>query len=73
MIKDADGVIHEVRGDGVIGEMPVIAPGASHDYVSGCPLDTATGTMQGSYQMIDSEGKGFEVAIPLFELEGPKA
>ncbi|MCJ8192018.1 Co2+/Mg2+ efflux protein ApaG [Sphingomicrobium aestuariivivum] len=73
IIEDGDRITAEVKGDGVVGEMPVIAPGQSHDYVSGCPLDTATGSMQGSYQMIDADGQGFEVAIPLFELEAPRA
>ncbi|MCJ7420319.1 Co2+/Mg2+ efflux protein ApaG [Sphingomicrobium astaxanthinifaciens] len=72
VIEDGDHVTAEVRGDGVVGEMPVIAPGESHDYVSGCPLDTPRGTMQGSYQMIDADGRGFEVAIPLFDLSAPR-
>ena len=71
VIEDGSGIRQEVRGEGVVGEMPVIAPGASHDYVSGCPLDTSDGSMVGSFQMIDAQGRGFEVAIPLFELEGP--
>ncbi|WP_343347901.1 Co2+/Mg2+ efflux protein ApaG [Sphingomicrobium sp. XHP0239] len=73
VIKDGLGVRHEVRGEGVVGEMPVIAPGGSHDYVSGCPLDTSEGSMVGSFQLIDAEGKGFEVAIPLFELDSARA
>ena len=71
VIEDGSGIRQEVRGEGVVGEMPVITPGASHDYVSGCPLDTPEGSMVGSFQMIDAQGKGFEVAIPLFELEAP--
>ena len=71
VIEDGDGITAEVRGEGVVGEMPVIVPGCSHDYVSGCPLDTPNGAMQGSYQMVDAAGTGFEVAIPLFDLEAP--
>jgi ApaG protein len=70
-IIDGRGAIHEVKGEGVVGEMPVIAPGASYDYVSGCPLPTPTGRMTGSYQMVDDEGRSFEVAIPSFPLVGP--
>ena len=65
--------LHEVRGEGVVGEMPLIAPGASFDYVSGCPLDTPTGSMSGSYHMIDEDGAAFDVAIPRFALIGPAA
>lgn len=67
-IVDGRGTIHEVHGEGVVGEMPLIAPGASFDYVSGCPLDTASGTMSGSYRMVDEDGTAFDVGIPRFEL-----
>lgn len=70
-IRDGRGNLHEVRGEGVVGETPLIAPGASFDYVSGCPLDTPTGSMEGAYQMVDEEGGAFEVAIPLFALLSP--
>lgn len=70
-ITDGRGAIHEVRGEGVVGEMPLIAPGASYDYVSGCPLPTPTGSMSGSYRMVDEDGTGFEIAIPTFPLVGP--
>jgi ApaG protein len=70
-ITDGRGAVHEVRGGGVVGEMPLIAPGASYDYVSGCPLPTPTGQMTGSYNMVDEEGQGFDVAIPTFPLVGP--
>jgi ApaG protein len=69
-IIDGRGTVHEVVGEGVVGEMPLIAPGASFDYVSGCPLDTASGTMSGSYRMVDEDGSAFEVAIPRFQLLG---
>lgn len=67
-IVDGRGTIHEVHGEGVVGEMPLIAPGASFDYVSGCPLDTASGTMSGSYRMVDEDGTAFDIDIPRFQL-----
>ncbi len=67
-IIDGRGTVHEVVGEGVVGEMPLIAPDASFDYVSGCPLDTPTGTMSGSYRLVDEDGTAFEVAIPRFQL-----
>jgi ApaG protein len=70
-ITDARGRVREVRGDGVIGEQPVIDPGCSFQYTSGAPLETASGFMSGTYQMRDSAGKGFEVAIPTFALVSP--
>ena len=71
LIRDANGNVHEVRGAGVVGDTPRIAPGDSYDYVSGCPLDTASGSMVGSYHMVDEDGATFDVAIPQFELVGP--
>jgi ApaG protein len=70
-ITDGRGSVHEVRGEGVVGEMPLVAPGASFDYVSGCPLSTPTGSMEGSYRMVDEDGSSFDVAIPRFPLAGP--
>ena len=70
-IADGDGEQHEVEGDGVVGEQPVIAPGASYDYVSGCPLATPTGSMRGSYRMIGEDGSSFDVTIPRFALTAP--
>lgn len=70
-IVDARGTVHEVRGEGVVGETPLIAPGSSFDYVSGCPLDTPGGSMSGSYRMVDEDGSIFDVAIPRFELVAP--
>jgi ApaG protein len=67
-IVDGRGTLHEVVGEGVVGEMPLIAPGASFDYVSGCPLDTPTCSMSGSYRMVDEDGSAFDVEIPRFEL-----
>ncbi len=70
-IVDGNAVVHEVHGEGVVGEMPLIAPGGSYDYVSGCPLDTPSGAMSGSYHMVDEDGTAFDVAIPRFPLIGP--
>lgn len=72
-IVDGRGAVAVVEGEGVVGDQPVIEPGASYDYVSGCPLDTPTGSMEGAYAMADSEGKGFEIAIPRFSLTASMA
>jgi ApaG protein len=71
VITDGRGARHSVEGEGVVGEQPVIAPGASFDYVSGCPLATPTGHMQGSYHMIAEDGSAFDVDIPRFALTAP--
>ena len=71
IITDGRGARHSVEGEGVVGEQPTIAPGASFDYVSGCPLSTPTGSMQGTYHMIDADGSAFDVAIPKFALTAP--
>ena len=75
IITDGRGARHSVEGEGVVGEQPTIAPGDSYDYVSGCPLATPTGAMQGSYRMIGGSGSGvgerFDVAIPRFQLMAP--
>ena len=67
-IVDERGTVHEVHGEGVVGEMPLIGPGSSFDYVSGCPLDTPSGAMSGSYRMVDEDGTAFDVDIPRFQL-----
>ena len=71
VITDGRGARHSVEGEGVVGEQPVIAPGASFDYVSGCPLATPSGAMQGSYRMVRENGERFDVAIPRFALLAP--
>ena len=71
VITDGRGARHTVEGEGVVGEQPVIAPGASFDYVSGCPLATPTGAMQGSYRVVCGDGEAFDVAIPRFQLIAP--
>jgi ApaG protein len=71
IISDGRGTSHEVRGEGVVGEQPVIEPGGSFDYVSGCPLTTPTGAMEGHYVMVSADGSAFEVLIPRFPLTAP--
>lgn len=73
IIVDGYGIAREVRGDGVVGEQPLIPPGGAYDYVSGCPLATPMGTMRGSYGMIDEAGQRFDVEIPAFDLLAPGA
>ena len=74
-ITDGRGAVSIVNGEGVVGETPVLAPGQSHDYVSGCPLTTPHGSMEGFYTFRrmdgEREGEGFEVAIPFFPLAAP--
>ena len=70
-ITDALGRTEEVRGPGVVGQTPVIAPGKSFHYTSGCPLKTPQGIMVGSYQMTDEADELFDVAIPAFSLDSP--
>jgi ApaG protein len=72
-IVDGRGATHEVHGEGVVGETPLIAPGGSFDYVSGCPLDTPSGSMSGSYRMVDEDGSVFDIDIPRFALVAPAA
>jgi ApaG protein len=70
-IVDGRGGRHEVQGDGVVGEQPVIDPDTAFDYVSGCPLNTPTGFMEGRYHMIAEDGSSFAVTIPRFPLLAP--
>ena len=70
-ITDGLGRVEEVRGPGVVGEQPVIAPGGHYEYTSGCPLPTPSGIMQGSYTMSDADGRQFDVDIPAFSLDIP--
>jgi ApaG protein len=70
-ITDQLGRVQEVRGVGVVGEQPVLAPGASYEYTSGVPLPTPTGVMAGRYQMETETGETFWVDIPTFSLDSP--
>ena len=72
-ITDAEGRTEEVRGPGVVGETPVLKPGTNFRYTSGCPLETPSGIMVGSYQMTTEGGQLFNVAIPAFSLDSPHA
>ena len=71
IITDASGRQHEVRGKGVIGEQPVLAPGERFEYTSGVPLPTTSGIMTGRYQMVNASGERFEIEVPTFSLDGP--
>jgi ApaG protein len=68
LIKEVNGRIQEVEGDGVVGEQPVIKPGKSHEYNSYCVLATFEGSMEGSYLMERTDGGRFRVTIPQFNL-----
>ena len=73
LITDAHGATEEVRGAGVVGEQPILRPGESFEYTSGCPLETPFGTMEGSYEMINGQGERFNVSIPAFALREPNS
>ena len=70
-ITDSSGNTHEVRGDGVVGEQPVLEPGESFEYTSGTPLATPSGIMFGSYQMVSDIDGPFDVTVPAFSLDSP--
>ncbi|MEW6575508.1 MAG: Co2+/Mg2+ efflux protein ApaG [Pseudomonadota bacterium] len=70
-ITDGHGSVNHVDGDGVVGEQPLLKPGGSHDYVSGCPLSTPSGIMEGHYRFIRADGSTFLVEIPRFKLVAP--
>ena len=70
-ITDGQGIVSHVDGQGVVGEQPVLRPVQSHDYVSGCPLTTPHGSMEGFYDFRSTSGKVLEVAIPFFPLAAP--
>lgn len=70
-ITDGKGEVNIIEGEGVVGEQPVLKPGASHDYVSGCPLSTPHGSMEGHYIFVDGDGREFKAHIPFFPLAAP--
>lgn len=72
-IIDGRGNVQEVRGAGVVGKQPVLNPGESFSYTSGCPLSTPDGTMQGRYGMVTAAGDTFDVEIPAISLDSPHA
>ena len=73
IITNANGKVEEVKGPGVVGEQPILAPGQSFEYTSGCPLPTSFGTMHGTYQMITAKGEQFDATIAPFTLSEPHA
>lgn len=70
-ITDARGNVEVIEGEGVVGEQPVIVHGRSHDYVSGCPLSTPQGSMEGHYTFARADGREFTALIPFFPLAAP--
>jgi ApaG protein len=72
VITDAQGLVQEVRGLGVVGAQPRLAPGESFEYTSGTAIGTSVGTMKGAYQMVAADGTRFEAPIPEFTLSVPR-
>ena len=72
VITDAQGLVQEVRGMGVVGSQPLLKPGERFEYTSGASIATPVGTMRGSYQMVAADGTRFEAAIPEFTLSVPR-
>jgi ApaG protein len=72
IITDAQGLVQEVRGLGVVGSQPLIQPGESFEYTSGAAIATPVGTMRGTYQMLGQDGTRFEAPIPQFTLSVPR-
>jgi ApaG protein len=72
VITDGNNAVEEVRGEGVVGEQPVLKPGEAFEYTSGCPLPTPVGSMRGSYQCVAEDGTAFEAPIPEFVLSTPR-
>lgn len=73
IITDGSGHVEEVRGDGVVGQQPLLAPGEQYHYTSGAVLETPVGSMRGSYQMQAADGHHFDALIPVFTLAAPRA
>jgi ApaG protein len=71
VITDGNGRRQEVRGEGVVGEQPVLSPGERFEYTSGVPLPTPSGFMSGQYEMVSESGDRFDIDIPLFSLDSP--
>ncbi|WP_417790578.1 Co2+/Mg2+ efflux protein ApaG [Terasakiella pusilla] len=70
-ITDGLGRVQEVRGEGVVGDQPLLKPGDSYEYTSGVPLQTPSGFMGGAYEMISSVGERIHVTVPTFSLDSP--
>ena len=71
-ITDAEHHVQEVKGVGVVGQQPLLKPGESFEYTSGTHLETAVGTMHGTYQMVAEDGQHFDAPIPSFTLSVPR-
>lgn len=71
IITDGNGKVQEVRGEGVVGEQPLLKPGASHTYTSGCLLETPVGSMHGSFGMHSEAGDSFRAPVAVFRLAKP--
>jgi len=71
IITDGSGRVEEVKGNGVVGQQPVLRPGEAFTYTSGCPLTTPFGMMEGTYQMVSQAGDEFDVKIAPFTLSEP--
>ena len=72
IITDANNEVQEVKGQGVVGEQPLVKPGESFEYTSGTAIGTSVGTMRGSYQMVATDGTTFDAEIPEFALAMPR-
>ena len=72
IITDAENVVQEVKGLGVVGEQPLLRPGESFEYTSGTAMATPVGTMRGTYQMVAEDGNKFDADIPSFTLSMPR-
>jgi ApaG protein len=72
VITDADGKVEEVKGEGVVGEQPILRPGEAFRYTSGCPLETPVGSMRGTYHCVAEDGTHFDAEIPEFVLSMPR-
>jgi len=72
VITDSNHKVQEVRGEGVVGEQPVLKPGEQFVYTSGTMLETSVGTMKGSYQMESDDGSKFNATIEEFVLSTPR-
>jgi len=73
VITDGTGEVREVQGEGVVGKQPVLDPGETFEYTSGCPLETPFGQMEGTYHMVRDDGSDFEARIGRFELNEPSS
>jgi ApaG protein len=71
IITDGMGKVEEAEGPGVAGKQPVLGPGQSFEYTSGCPLTTPFGSMHGTYQMVNQGGENFDIEIAPFTLSEP--